>query len=82
LDKTVPGMVWKYLSLGCDTAYNLFELRETWVNLEALEANNERYAQAVQKLAAKMKDLVERQKKIKQQIEAGGPVETIRSVGP
>lgn len=82
LDKTVPGMVWKYMSLGCDTAYNLFELRETWVNLEALEANNERYAQAVQKLAAKMKDLVERQKKIKQQIDAGGPVETIRSVGP
>lgn len=77
LDKTIPGMWWKYGILAADTAYNLTDLRLTWKNLRALEANNERYAEAVRKLAARMRDLVERQKEIRQKIEAGGLPERI-----
>lgn len=77
LDDTLPGKWWKYGSLAIDTAYNLAELRMTWKNLKALEESTDRYAEAVSKLAAKMKELVDRQKEIKQKIEAGGEVEKI-----
>ena len=77
LDKTVPGKWWKYGSLAVDTAYNLTELRLIWKNLKVLEENNQKYAEAVQKLSARMKELVERQKEIRQKIEAGGSVENI-----
>ncbi|MDI6829596.1 MAG: hypothetical protein QME62_14050, partial [Armatimonadota bacterium] len=66
LDETVPGKWWKYGSLAIDTAYNLTELHATWKNIKLLEENNERYAEAVQKLAAKLKELVDRQKEIRQ----------------
>jgi len=77
LDETVPGKWWKYGILASDTAYNLTELRLTWKNIKTLEANNERYAEAVRKLSARMKDLVERQKEIRKKIDAGGPPEYI-----
>lgn len=72
LDKTVPGAFWKYLNLGSDMAYNLTQLYHGWHNVSTLEANNDRYAEAVKKLADRMKDLVEKQKKLEQQIEAEG----------
>lgn len=75
LDKTVPGKWWKYGSMAFDLAFNLTELRETWKNVEALEANNQMYAEAVRKLTTRMKELVDRQKEIKQKIEAGESAE-------
>jgi len=72
LDQTFLGKWWKYGVLASDTAYNLTELRLTWKNLQTLEANNERYAEAVRKLSARMKELVERQKEIRKKLEAGG----------
>ena len=77
LDKTIPGKWWKYGILAADTAYNLTELRLTWNNMKTLEANNERYAEAVQKLTARMKRLVDRQKEIRKKIEAGSPMENL-----
>jgi hypothetical protein len=71
LDKTVPGAVWKYGSLAFDMAFNMKELHETWKNVSVLEANNAKLAEAVQKLAAKMQDLQNRAKDIKQKIDAG-----------
>jgi hypothetical protein len=81
LDKTVPGVVWKYGSLACDMAYNLTELRQGWKNVGTLEANNVRYAEAVRKLSERMQALVERQKQLRQQIEAGEPV-NFSAAGP
>ncbi|MCX5705976.1 MAG: hypothetical protein NTZ92_07970 [Candidatus Omnitrophica bacterium] len=75
LDKTVPGMAWKYGSLGWDMAYNLKELQLGWKNVGVLEANNVRYAEAVKKLSARMQELEDRAKKLRQKIEAGEPVD-------
>jgi len=74
LDKTVPGMVWKYGSQALDMAYNLKELQLGWKNVGVLEENNVRYAEAVKKLAARMQELQDRAKKLRQKIEAGEPV--------
>jgi len=74
LDKTVPGSVWKYGTLACDMAYNLTELRQLWKNVATLEGNNVRYAEAVQKLSERMRELVERQQELRRKIEAGEPV--------
>lgn len=74
LDKTVPGMAWKYGSLGWDMVYNLKELQLGWKNVGVLEANNVRYAEAVKKLSARMQELEDRAKKLRQKIEAGEPV--------
>ncbi|HEX2986855.1 MAG TPA: hypothetical protein VHS06_01610, partial [Chloroflexota bacterium] len=75
LDSTVPGMFWKYGSLACDMAYNLTELRLGWKNVSALEENNTRYAEAVKKLAARMRELEERAKELRRKIEAGEPTD-------
>lgn len=77
LDKTVPGMFWKYGSVACDLAYNLTELRLGWKNVGTLEENNARYAEAVKKLAARMQELIERQKELRKKIEAGEPGELV-----
>lgn len=76
LENKVPVLVaWRYCSLACDMAYNLTELRQLWKNVSVLEGNNERYAEAVKKLTARMQELVARQKELRQKIEAGEPVE-------
>jgi hypothetical protein len=75
LDKTIPGKWWKYGSMAFDLAFNLTEMRETWKNIEALEANNRMYAEAVRKLTTRMKELVDRQREINQKIEAGESAE-------
>jgi hypothetical protein len=78
LDKTVPGAFWKYGSLAADMAYNLTELRQLWKNTKTLEANNDRYAEAVKKLTTMMQELIARQKELKQKIEAGEAIESIK----
>jgi hypothetical protein len=75
LDKTVPGAIWKYCSQAADMAYNLTELRQLWKNVGQLEQNNARYAEAVKKLSERMQKLVEREKELKRQIEAGEAVD-------
>ncbi|MCE5199964.1 MAG: PDZ domain-containing protein [Armatimonadota bacterium] len=73
LDKTVPGMVWKYGTYSLDMAYNLMQLRFGWKNVGTLEENNARYAEAVKKLAERMRELEERAKELRKNIESGEP---------
>jgi hypothetical protein len=75
LDKTPPGKVWKYGSLLFDQAYNLTALFQVWKNVSALEANNERYAEGINKLTERLHRLMARQQELRQKIEAGEPVE-------
>jgi len=75
LDKKFPAVaMWKYGSLACDMAYNLTELRQGWKSVNALEKNNAGYAAAVKKLSGRMKALIDREKELRQKIDAGKPV--------
>lgn len=69
LDKTVPALAWKYGSLAFDMAYNLTELSHGFENIATLERNQELQRQAVDKLAERMRRLVEEKKALRAKIE-------------
>jgi len=73
LDKSLPGQIWKYGSLGFDMAYNITELSLVWKNMSALEANKDMYAQGVVSLYYRLGKLQERQAQLVRNIKAGEP---------
>jgi len=73
LDKTLPGQIWRYGSLGFDMAYNITELLLVWKNMSALETNQDMYAQGVVSLYYRLGKLQERQARLVRNIEAGEP---------
>lgn len=77
LDKTVPGMWWKYASLAFDAAYNVTDLYQSWKNINTMQMSNQKYAEALKKITDRLEILTKRQKDIEAKIQAGGDAEKL-----
>lgn len=67
----------EYGALLCDTAYNVWDYGSTWKSIQTLGKNNATFAEALRKLTDRMKQLIARQKQLRQEIEAGEPANAI-----
>jgi len=68
LDKTVPGAVWKYLSITADTTYDLTEQYYMWKNIILLEKGTDIYSESIKKLTNRLQELQTRGAILKQKI--------------
>ncbi len=68
LDKTVPGAVWKYLSITADTTYDLTEQYYMWKNIILLEKGTDIYSESIKKLTNRLQELQTRAAILKQKI--------------